>query len=99
MRVVLFLTERCPEQRPRAALKPQEPHSALERALDPGRPRRGPRESRSRGRRAAASRRSYQLSANSYSFAVAAGKAALTLRTAPTPEATAGPLHATAGSQ
>jgi hypothetical protein len=52
MRCESFYFERsCPEQRPRAALKPQEPHSGLERALDPGRPRRGPaRESRAVGR-------------------------------------------------
>jgi hypothetical protein len=34
-----FFERSCPEQRPRAALKPQEPHSPLERALYPGRPR------------------------------------------------------------
>jgi hypothetical protein len=51
MRVSFYFERSCPEQRPRAALKPQE-RAPLGRALDPGRPRprRGPRESWSRGR-------------------------------------------------
>jgi hypothetical protein len=55
MRVSFFVVERsCPEQRPRAALKPQA-RAPLERALGPGRPRRGPRESWSRSRGVVAS--------------------------------------------
>jgi hypothetical protein len=50
-RVILFRTKGCPEQRPRAALKPQEPRSSGPWTPDPGRPRprrgrRGPRSSR-----------------------------------------------------
>jgi hypothetical protein len=64
MRVSFYFERSCPEQRPRAALKPQEPRSALEQALGPGRhrPRRGPRESRSRGRGVVASGKPQELS-------------------------------------
>jgi hypothetical protein len=60
MRVSFYFERSCPEQRPRAALKPQEPRSAL----DPGRPRpqRGPRESWSRGRGVVASGELQELS-------------------------------------
>jgi hypothetical protein len=61
MRVSFYFERSCPEQRPRAVLKPQEPHSSGPWTLDPGRPRRGPRESwgRGRGRGVVASHRSY----------------------------------------
>ena len=51
MRVSFHFERSCPEQRPRAALI-EAARAPLERALDPGRPRprRGPRESWSRGR-------------------------------------------------
>jgi hypothetical protein len=49
MRVSFYFERGCPEQRPRAALKPQ-PRAQLERALDLGRPRRGLRGSWIRGR-------------------------------------------------
>jgi hypothetical protein len=66
MRVSFHFERSCPEQRPRAALKIEAARASLERALDPGRlrphPRRGSRESRSRGRGVVASGKLQELS-------------------------------------
>jgi hypothetical protein len=48
MRVSFYFKRSCPEQRPRAALKPQEPHSIG--SWTPGAPAEVRRESWSRGR-------------------------------------------------
>jgi hypothetical protein len=74
MRVSFYFERSCPEQLPRAPLKPQEPRSSGPWTPGARRPRRGPRESWSRGRGVA---ESWQAAGAGDIFAV--GKAVLTL--------------------